>query len=921
MITPACTLTGAPAPISAIAGNFTLTASFTGAILDECNDSALNGDGYTLIAPANASIAVQLFDVTSTVVTDLVIVGARTGILAEGIQNSAVTGNSINASGYGIEVEYSSDVNVYDNVLTGDYGSLYQVDDGLNVSYNQMSDTGYAIYAEDVNGASFVDDQCNGSTSGVSVYDSSSVTVWGDNLSHTSDGLFAQDVNHLTIDWNNASFSQYPIQVYYGGTTFGTENAGSGATIGLTLYFTDGATFTNEQFPDASEYGAEIEDATNVSLTGSDLDAAGFEGIFVGDASQVTLTADTADGFVDGGVVVSQSTDVTVVATSAVHGTGSLAPAFSTYFDQGFTLEGSNGSYSAFGLEDQGSLNLTVEDCQFWSMVGGGAGISLQADSGVTVASTSIIGASGDALDAFDSTGLVVRGNTLTHAALEAVYVASSDGALLSGNDAAQPGFTGFDLEQLDGFTVRDNNASVGSGPNAEGIYLQSDASGSVSNNSLTGLQTALTLLDSTGVTVTGNALSISGVGFDLAGDVSCTIDGNEVAQDATAFNVGSSEQLAIFHNNFVADGGWVLPPSTLVANWSSGYPGGGNFWSNWTTPDTEHGPSQNLTGADGIVDEPFVLNATNVDRYPLAAPWTVRTIVFAESGLPSGTPWGVSIDGTVVAGTGPSLVFPQPNAVASVYAFTVDPVAGYRATEPSGTVAPGDGNATVLVAFVPFEFPVTFQAAGLASSANWTVALGTTTGTATGAETITFQLANGTYRFDIAPVVDYTTDPSNGSVSVDGTEQSITVSFTLVEYRVTFIAVGFSGGASWSVTFAGSAHSSTGSSVAFDAPNGSYGFAVIAPAGYAVAPASGNAYVNGTTNLFLAFSVSGTAVIPAPIGEALLGATVVLGVVAVVAIALWLRARRPPPASGAAAGTDGDRPSGPPEGASRWRQ
>lgn len=921
VITAACTVTGASAPIASGPANFTLTADFTGAILDECNGSALNGDGYSLVMSANASFAIELYNVVSVEVSGFLIVGASTGVLALGVQSSAVIANTINATGYGIEVEYSSQVSVEDNSLDGDYGSLYEVDDGLTVSYNQLALDQYAVYAEDVNGATFQSDQCNGSSSALDLYDSSSVTVWGDNLSHTTNGLYAQNVYHLAVDWNNASNSEYPIEVYYGGATTGEENAGVGSTVGLTVYFTEDATFTTESFVGASEYGAEVEDATNVSITGSDFDLAGFEGIFVADATHLTLTGDTADGFVDGGVVVSQSTDVTITGTGATNGSGSLAPAFSTYFDEGLVLESDNGSASAYGVEDQGSLNVTIEGCQFWRMTEGDAGISLQSDAGFTVDGTDIIGASGDALDAFDSAGLVVRGNTFTVAAQEAIYVASSDGVTIIGNDASHAGFTAMDLEQLDGFTIANNDVGQGTGSSAEGIYLQSDASGTVDGNNASDQRTGLALIDATNVSVIGNQLSGASVGFVASGDVSCTIAGNEVANDVASFNVGSSEHLAVFHNNFVDDLGWVLPPSTLVANWSAGYPGGGNYWSNFTTPDAEHGPSQNLSGPDGIVDDPFVLNATNQDGYPLTQPWTARTITFTESGLPAGTAWSVVVNATAVTGNGMTLVYAQPNAVATIYTYLIGTVPGFRASESSGSVAPGNGDAQVAVSFAPFQYTISFQASGLSAAANWSIAVGPISGGATGDLPVTFSLANGSYSFQVAPVAGYAVEPSTGPLVVDGNDQSITIAFDLVAFAVTFEEIGLPAGASWSVDLAGSERSTAGGSLTFSEPNGSYSFNVASPGGYVVHPASGAATVNGTTTIYLAFASGTSSPFQSPLGDALVAAIVGLAILAIVAIALWRRDRRPPPPSGPGTAVPATPAAGPPEGAPRWRQ
>jgi len=57
---------------------------------------------------------------------------------------------------------------------------------------------------------------------------------------------------------------------------------------------------------------------------------------------------------------------------------------------------------------------------------------------------------------------------------------------------------------------------------------------------------------------------------------------------------------------------------TTSKNTWDAGYSIGGNYWSELTKTDLYSGPHQNLTGSDGIVDNPYIIDANNKDRYPL---------------------------------------------------------------------------------------------------------------------------------------------------------------------------------------------------------------------------------------------------------------------------------------------------------------
>jgi parallel beta-helix repeat protein len=79
---------------------------------------------------------------------------------------------------------------------------------------------------------------------------------------------------------------------------------------------------------------------------------------------------------------------------------------------------------------------------------------------------------------------------------------------------------------------------------------------------------------------------------------------------------------------------------------WDNGYPSGGNYWSDYTGVDVKKGPNQNEAGSDGIGDTPYVIDANNVDRYPLenpygspAQPMYALTIGTATNGTTDPTP------------------------------------------------------------------------------------------------------------------------------------------------------------------------------------------------------------------------------------------------------------------------------------------
>jgi len=74
--------------------------------------------------------------------------------------------------------------------------------------------------------------------------------------------------------------------------------------------------------------------------------------------------------------------------------------------------------------------------------------------------------------------------------------------------------------------------------------------------------------------------------------------------------------------------------------NWfDAGYPSGGNYWSDYTGVDFYSGSYQNITGSDGIGDTPYIIDANNIDRYPLIYPWPSHDIAIINITLSNPKP------------------------------------------------------------------------------------------------------------------------------------------------------------------------------------------------------------------------------------------------------------------------------------------
>lgn len=280
------------------------------------------------------------------------------------------------------------------------------------------------------------------------------------------------------------------------------------------------------------------------------------------------------------------------------------------------------------------------------------------------------------------------------------------------------------------------------------------------------------------------------------------------------------------------------------------------------------------------------------IERVAVSFTALAYSVAFDESGLPNGTSWTVTLGGQRQTASVAEILFTEgPGS----YSYSVQPVPGYDAV-PSGSL---DASASVHVPvpFTPFDYAVAFGENGLPQGFLWNVTVAGATWSSSSAS-LNVSLANGTHPYRIEPIPGYSTTWV-GLVDVRGASAAVPVAFVRVVYAVGFTASGLPNGTIWSVTLGSSTQNSTGPSIVFREPNGSYPYAVGDVDGYQPV-AGGSVSVQGSAPLGvdLEFQVvppskgsPGTAAWPT---LASVGAIAGLGAVAVAVFAL--RRRRAPP-------------------------
>lgn len=155
-------------------------------------------------------------------------------------------------------------------------------------------------------------------------------------------------------------------------------------------------------------------------------------------------------------------------------------------------------------------------------------------------------------------------------------------------------------------------------------------------------------------------------------------------------------------------------------------------------------------------------------------------------------------------------------------------------------------GTAEILPSVGSYSLSVEEQ--GLPSDWDWGIASASEMSNSTAMAIILF-LTNGTYTFGAWAAPPYQAANSSLTVTVDGKDQFVLVSFGVAPpptFQVTFQASRLPDGANWSVVLNGTHSQSQSTAIAFEEPNGSYPFAVSPPSGFDASPLTGVVTVQG---------------------------------------------------------------------------
>ncbi len=160
----------------------------------------------------------------------------------------------------------------------------------------------------------------------------------------------------------------------------------------------------------------------------------------------------------------------------------------------------------------------------------------------------------------------------------------------------------------------------------------------------------------------------------------------------------------------------------------------------------------------------------------------TKYSVMFIESGLPSGAPWSLTFNGSIYSTSTTSIYDLVLNGT---YTFNITSVSGYEISPPSGSVVISGQDEIVGITFQKVAvssktgYNITFIESGLPQGESWQITFNgqplSSTGTA-----ITVSEFNGTYSYTIGSISGYSISPDSGLITINGHNVIIGVNFVL---------------------------------------------------------------------------------------------------------------------------------------------
>lgn len=597
------------------------------------------------------------------------------GIYAAYASNSTITRNSaVNSNynySYGIYLYNSSNNAVTENNETGSsigysYGLNLYYSSNNNISDNNIArQSSYGINIYNSTGNDVIRNNVTGSANGIMIGASANSTVAEnrvkDSYSVSSCGLYLSSCTNVTVVQNTAVNNSYGIRVSSSSNNSLTQNSiADNLRYGLTLETSGGNVLRNNLITgthnntyivgsNLTNYLNDVDTSNTingkpfyylVNLTDVTIpsDAAAVvlvncarmkvQDLSLSDNGQSVLLAFTNDSTVQRnriansqfGIDVRYSSNNTVVDNDVQNGSSNgfflmnstsstIVRNNATNNLNGIVLSSSGNNMLRNNLMEGNTRNFIVSGASLADFLN-------DADTSNTVNSKPIyywINRTDQVIPSDAGCAILVNSSHMTAENLNLANNGPSVLLAFTQNSVVQHNFfqnctSGVDVRYSSNNTIYDNIISTGS---VNGIMVNNSTGNTIIGNTATNCTNGITIQNSTANIIKQNNFGSSTNGINCVYSFLNIFTLNSLIGNSYGIRLFFSLSNKFYFNSISSI---VQVSSQNSTNtWDVGYPAGGNYWSDYSGTDSN---------GDGIGDTPYVIDANNVDHYPLMKPW-----------------------------------------------------------------------------------------------------------------------------------------------------------------------------------------------------------------------------------------------------------------------------------------------------------
>lgn len=745
------------------------------------------------------------------------------GFGVDSVQNGSITDNVAFNSSYGAWSEASINVTVANNREVDDYDPLYDYEDSGFTAANNYAPfngqpAGEGIYSYESTGSVFDgNDLANSGNDAVYLYYPAGVRLADNDLtnatnygvyeeygygpvwlvndqfaepasgSHVPEGVYS-DASYGPLYLANSSLDNLSVGVYlddaHGPTTAVNDSMTNELDYAVYSDYSYGAITISGSDLSGSSEGVDVEDsyAGGLTVTGDRINGTS-DGVFDADygygTTSLTVTGNTITNDTDGVYAYELQGPTSIVGNDLEH--ASEYGIYSYYSDyQPTTIADNDVSNSGYegitvytGLSVSVVANVASNDTY--------AGLDIEEGSGqTTIAGNQVQHSPGYGIYAYDAYGpLSVTGNNASHSYEGLILDLNAYISTVVGNDVSNSTYVDLgdnDLGQVSG------NDFLGDGSlqfvsNHLGLFFHNDVNSSAfvaSGNLLEGSWNAAYPIG--GNYWTGYA------GTDAYSGPAQNVPGSDGIGDAPYTLDGQTDQYPLMQpwtNPVATFFGSGLPPSstwsvTLNGAVQSTVSNGAVVFAEMNG--AHSGYTYTVRAPAGYVAAPasgvgtFVGRDISIDVHFSIAGYSV---VVNESGLSTGTAWGIELGGVWTNGSASSLTATEPNGT---FVYHLAAVNGFTATPSEGSVVVAGHTVYLPIVYAPTSLSVTFVESGLPAGDGWSVTFNGANPVSSTSTTIVVVSHAGTWSFALTAPTGYSFSPSSSSVTLQNSNVTIYV-------------------------------------------------------------------------------------------------------------------------------------------------